>query len=121
MCTFLLTLFLDAGKETRYLNDAGNPINYRIEEKQEGRAGWVFYLEQSRLPFPWELLGAGGGISITVPMAEAWNRYCEEHEADWAKGRREEILQRVAQSMLKQRYGIGYFTIEEQWVSVYPV
>ena len=81
------------------MNYENNPAQYLVEEKQDGRAGWVFYIEQSRLPLPWEILGAGGGVGISVPTPEEWDTYCEKHKAVWAKGRREEILQRVSQSI----------------------
>ena len=43
-----------------------NSDMFRIEIKYDGRAGWVFYVEQSRLSFPWEILGIDG-VGISVP------------------------------------------------------
>jgi hypothetical protein len=92
---------------------------YKIEEEQHGRAGWVYYVAGTRLPFPWEILGTGG-ISISVPSAEKWDEYCDNHNANWAKGRREEILMRVAEKMVKKRYGNGHFEIEPNWIVILP-
>lgn|GEM_PF-3521442 len=92
---------------------------YKIEEKQIGRAGWVFYTEETRLAFPWEILGTTG-ISISVPTPEKWDEYCDENNAHWAKGRREEILQRVGRFMSRKESGNSSFEIEPNWIVVVP-
>jgi hypothetical protein len=96
-----------------------DPENYRVEQEQKGPAGWLYYVERSRLPFPWEILGTSG-IGITVPTPQEWDAYCEKHGAVWAKGRREKILQRLARRML-QLHGNGYFDMEDDWISINPV
>ena len=93
---------------------------YQIEEKAEGRAGWVFYVEQGRLPLPYEILGVPGR-GVEVPPAEEWDEYCEKHGSSWAKGRRDEIVQRVAKGLLKKWYGSGsYEVVEGRWLNIYP-
>jgi hypothetical protein len=92
---------------------------YRISQEQHGRAGWLDYAEGSRLRFPWEILGTGG-IAIRVPSPEDWDEFCEAQQADWAKERRREILERVGERFVKMRYGRGDFNVESLWVVVKP-
>jgi hypothetical protein len=93
---------------------------YKIEDELHSRGGWVFYIEQGRLPFSWEILGVKGR-GVDIPTPEAWNDYCEKHSANWAKGRRQEIVQRVAEGLLKKWYGDGtYKVIEDRWLNIYP-
>jgi hypothetical protein len=94
--------------------------NYRVEEKQEGRSGHAYYIEQGRLPFFYEILGIKGR-GLDIPSPEQWDAYCEKHEAEWAKGRRDEILERVAQALLKKWYRHGtYEIIEDRSLNIYP-
>ncbi len=93
---------------------------YKIEVEAHGRGGWAFYVEQGRLPFSWEILGVKG-TGVEMPIPEAWDAYCEKHGANWAKGRRDEIVQRVAEGLLKKWYGNGtYEVVEDRWLNIYP-
>src|SRR2546423_15277003 len=95
-------------------------VKYQVKIEQIGRAGWAYYIEQEKqLPFSWENFGTPGD-GIIIPSPTEWNKYCEKRGADWAKERREEILQRVAQSFLKRRYGNGSFEITDRWVYIRP-
>lgn len=93
---------------------------YKIEDEPHGRGGWAFYVEQGRLPFSWEILG-NKGRGVDIPLPEEWNAYCEKHETGWAIGRRDEIVQRLADGLLKNWYGNGtYEIVEDHWLNIYP-
>ena len=90
---------------------------FKVELRQEGSGGWVFYVERvGKLPFEWEYVGFPV-TGISVPAPEEWDLYCEKHGAGWAKGRREEILTRVAEKILRG-YGKGSYEISDRWVIV---
>ncbi len=94
--------------------------SYRIEEKRISRYGHLFYIEQGgRLPFFWDILGTPG-IGIEIPLPEEWDAFCEKHGAEWAKNRREEILQRVSQWVLKKWFGKGEIEYTEHWINIRP-
>ncbi len=93
--------------------------DYHIEEEPHGRGGWVFYVGETRLPFPWEMM-AFDEDAIRIPTPEEWDDYCETHNANWAKGRREEILKRVGERYLKKNYGKGTFEVEDKWIVIKP-
>lgn len=94
---------------------------YQIEMNQFGREGEIFYIEQSRLPFSWEILGGTKwGAGVTIPSPREWDKYCEKNKANWAKGRRDEIVQRIAQALSKHWYKNGTFEIEKDiWLNIY--
>lgn len=83
---------------------------------QRGRGGWITYVENGRsLKFPME---SGGlpGLTIFVPTKSRWNADCDNQQADWAKDRRQEILDRIARWVLMQRYPNGSFELTDQWI-----
>jgi hypothetical protein len=90
---------------------------YKVEVQQEGRSGRIVYKESGEsLSFFWEYIVDGLGVSI--PTAEGWDAYCQKDGADWARGRREEILQNVAQALVK-RYKKGSFEVTDHWLNIH--
>ncbi len=78
---------------------------YQLENVLEGPGGTIFYSEQGgRLPFYWQYIAGGSGVS--VPPPELWDRFCEKHGLSEGKGRRDEILTRVAKYVIMW-YGAG--------------
>ena len=49
---------------------------YHLEQESHGRGGWVFYVGQSRLAFPWEMMASNEDV-IRVPEPGEWDDYCE--------------------------------------------
>src|SRR3712207_6403984 len=93
---------------------------YKIEYESYGRCGYAFYVENRRLPFEWEIII--GGIGVDIPVLEEWDAYCEKHSANWAKGRRDEIVQRLADGLIKKMYWFGngtYEIVDGRWLNVY--
>ena len=94
-----------------------NPTAYQVEVNQKGRSGSIVYLENGKsLSFWWEYIVDGVGVSI--PTEEGWDAYCKKAGADWARGRRDEITQNVAQSVVK-RYRHGSFEFTEHWLNIH--
>lgn len=90
-------------------------MNYVVEIGQTGRGGTIMYRDQgSVLSFHWEF--AINGADMFVPTPEEWDGYCRSCGADWAQGKRQEILQRVVDEVRKQKAAGSIVTIEENWV-----
>ena len=78
---------------------------YELETEQDGPCGTIFYSEQGgRLPLYWQYIRGGSGVA--VPPPELWDQYCEKHDFPQGKGRRDEILTRVAKYIIMW-YGSG--------------
>ena len=91
-------------------------MNYEITHTQEDRDGYVYYMEDGvKLPFYWEFMV--GGFDIYVPTPEKWDSFCEQHDASRAKGRRQEILQRVAEETHKKKAKGAKVSIDDTGIS----
>lgn len=103
------------------MTGTGESKDYRVKLKQKGPGGQVFYEESDgTLPFRWAI-HSRTGIGIFVPAQHEWDEYCDKHGAEWAKGRREEIVDRTARKLIKQRYGKGTYEVgEDNWVHLIP-
>ena len=68
---------------------------WSVQVDRGGRAGYVGYAEPpGRLRFDWEMLA--GGIGVRLPTADAWDDECARQGCAWARGRRDEIVPRIA-------------------------
>ena len=76
---------------------------YRVEEENAGRAGMLCYFEDEKsLKFYWEMAGYYG-YDVSVATAEEWDVFCERQAAEWAKGRRAEIIQHLIECLQQKR------------------
>jgi hypothetical protein len=92
-------------------------MSYEVEVKRTGRGGWAEYREDGRgLRFNWDINAEGA--EIYVPPSHKWNIYCEEQGALWATGRRQAILERVAQEYCRQRASKAKWRIEDHWIFI---
>jgi hypothetical protein len=92
-------------------------MNYHVKIIQSGRTGWINYVEDGKLlPFGWDFSALG--IEIYVPSSEEWNEYCDKHKADWAKDRRTEILERLAQEVCRQKAKKAKASINDNWINI---
>lgn len=83
---------------------------------EDGRAGRVTYREAAgEMSFPWEISGGDVVASVRVGTAADW-RAAEE----WAAGRRAEIVQIVADEVIRQRVPGGTASVDEAsgWMHV---
>src|SRR6267378_7717435 len=94
-----------------------SPTHYKVEVQQEGRSGRIVYLEGGEsLSFFWEY--TIDGVGVAIPITDDWSAYCERAGAYWARGRREEILQNLAQALVK-RYKKGTFELTDHWLNIH--
>ena len=90
-------------------------MSYKVEIESGAPAGNVFYIEDGKsLPLWWEFLL--NGAAIEAPSPEEWDTYCDKHSAEWAKGRRTEILERVAIEAQRQQAPSATFNIHERGI-----
>lgn len=75
------------------------PTPWSIEIKSSGRSGSVEYREEAgALSFYWEFGGGDAVASISVGDVPKWAA-----AYPWTVGRRREILERVAQEVIRQK------------------
>lgn len=90
-------------------------MSYQVEITQTGRGGWSYYIEDGKtLSFDWDF--SIGSVEIYVPTPEEWDAFCEKRDAGWAKGRRLEILVRLAEEIRKQKAKSAKVSIEDHWI-----
>lgn len=91
-------------------------MNYEVKIRREGRGGWVYFLENGKsLPFDWDITTVG--FDIYVPTPGEWDAFCEEHGAGEAKGRRQEILQKVAEEVRRKEAKKAKVTTDDTGIS----
>lgn len=92
-------------------------MSFEVEITQQGRGGTYYYVEHdAKLPFEWDFSSIG--VVIYVPTPEAWDGFCQSHDAIWALGRRQEILQRVAEEVRRRKAKSAKITIEDHWIKL---
>ena len=90
-------------------------MSHKVEIEQTGRGGTVRYFEDGReLTFDWEF--TMDGADIFVPTPEQWDLNCRSRGAGWAEGRRQEILERVAEEVRAQKATSSVVNIEDNWI-----
>ena len=90
-------------------------MTYKVEIEQTGRGGTIKYLEQDgMLSFDWEF--AINGADIFIPNPEQWDMYWRSSAAVWAVGRRQEILERVAEAVRARQAPNAVVSIEDSWI-----
>jgi len=90
-------------------------MNYKVEIDQSGRGGRISYIEDERpLNLDWEF--ATDGVDVFVPTPEQWDAYWQGRDAGWAAGRRQEILERVADQVRLQKAAGAKVSIEDNWI-----
>ena len=88
---FLLASLIDHFLSKRF--------SWNVIIKQEGRAGSVDYCEGSRkIRFDWEF--GGGNVVVILRWSSAFDW---EVQNPWAAGRKREIMERIAQEVIRQK------------------
>jgi hypothetical protein len=89
----------------------------RIEITQSGRGGTIYYIEgDHQLSFDWEFSISGATIFVRTP--EEWENNSQSEAASWTKGRRQEILERLAEGVRQQRAQAAKISIEDHWIEL---
>jgi hypothetical protein len=90
-------------------------MSYRVAIDQSGRGGRISYHENENvLFFDWEF--SLDGATVFVPSPDEWDARCQSDEASWAKGRRHEILERLAIEVRRQKASSSTISIEDHWI-----
>lgn len=86
------------------------PTDWRVEMPIDGRSGVISYHEGSQVAtFDWEFGGGKTVAIIYIGKASEWSqRY------PWAASRRQKILERVKQEVIKQRAPTCQADFDEQ-------
>jgi len=90
--------------------------NWSVAIEEQGRYGSITYREPSgTIPFYWEFGGNDVVVIISFENETYWN---ERHP--WTKGRRAEILQRVADEVIRRRAPDCRAEIDERgcWINI---
>lgn len=91
-------------------------MSYKVERTQEGCGGWVYYIEDGvKLPFDWEY--SATGFDIYAPSPQEWDTFCARHGAQTAFGRRQEVLQRVAEEVRRKKAKTAKVVIDDAGIS----
>ena len=89
--------------------------DWSVECKPSGQHGYVFYHEGAHeLPLYWEY--GGGEVIVIVGFAEP-DKFALRHP--WAVERRREILERVAEELVRQQAPGCRFEIDEPSLCIY--
>ena len=92
-------------------------MDYAVKIIQTGRGGTVYYQENAAaLPFDWEF--AVDGALLFVPSVPYWSNFCERHDLPQARFRRDEILKRVCEEIIRQKAAGAKYAIEDDYASI---
>ena len=88
---------------------------FTVTISNDGRSGYVFYSEGllRKHSFYWEFAGGDVVVSINVPSPVTWTA-----ALPWAAGRRDEVLQRVAEELRRQQCPSCDPRIGDQWIEM---
>ena len=88
---------------------------YSVTITTDGRSGHVQYSEGilHSHQFYWEFGGGDVVASIDVPRAHEWDR-----KIPWAAGRRDEVLQRLAEEVCRQQCPTCQPSFDDGWVNL---
>ena len=90
-------------------------MTYKVEIEQTGRGGTIKYYEDGgMITFDWEFAINGADIFVATP--KQWDMNCRGRGAGWAAGRRQEILERVAEEVRAQKATTSVVSIEDNWI-----
>jgi hypothetical protein len=90
-------------------------MDYQVEIDSAGRSGNVYYKEaEGTLTFWWEFTMDGAVIS--VPRPEVWDGFCESSNQGWAKGRRQQIVERIAEQTKRQKASSAKIEYQDDWI-----
>jgi len=99
----------------RYRPTERAPLGFAVRIFASGRSGRVEYEEDRRSAhFDWEFAAGGDVAHLMVPTRAEW-----AERTPWSTGRREEILTRVAQEVVRQKCPGCTWTIDDDSIRIH--
>lgn len=92
------------------------PGAWRVEIRENGRCGSIDYLEGAdAISFYWEFCGGDTVASIAIGDTSEWDT-----RHPWATGRRQQIMERIAAEVVRQKAPTCSALIDEQpgWITI---
>jgi aspartokinase-like uncharacterized kinase len=90
-------------------------VKYDVNIIREGRGGWIFYREEDNsLPFDWDI--TSDGFEVYVPPPSEWDDFCKRNSATQCIGRRQQILERLAEEVRKKKAKKAKVTIDDMGI-----
>lgn len=91
-------------------------MSYEVKIVREGRGGWVYYREHEvTLPFDWDI--TSDGFEVYLPPSAEWDEFCERNNATHCKGRRQQIVERLAEEVRRKKAQKARVTIDDMGIS----
>lgn len=77
-------------------------MSYEVDFVKEGRGGWAYYREEeATLPFDWDI--TSDGFEVYLPPSAEWDEFCQKHQATQCIGRRQQIIERLAEEIRRKK------------------
>lgn len=90
--------------------------NYKVEMVREGRGGWVYYCEDdATLSLDWDI--TSDGFEVYLPPAAEWDDFCKQNNVTQFIGRRQEIVERLAEEIRRKKAKQARVTIDDMGIS----
>lgn len=90
-------------------------MNYEVRIVKDGRGGWVYYLEdKAMLPFDWDT--TSDGFEVYLPPSNEWDDFCKKNNATNCIGRRQQIIERLAEEVRRKKAKKATVSIDDQGI-----
>jgi len=90
-------------------------VNYKVRFVRSGRGGWVYYDEdETTLPFDWDI--TSDGFEVYLPTSNEWDDFCKQNHATHCIGRRQEIVERLAEEVRRKKARTAKVSIDDQGI-----
>jgi hypothetical protein len=92
-------------------------MEYEVKITHSESGGTIYYLENDKeLSFDWEV--AVNGALLFVPSPARWNNFCAENDLPQAQNRRNEVLERVCEEVVRQKTSGTKYEIGDDYISI---
>ncbi len=98
------------------VNDLKRKFSRKVKYEDQGRSGKVIFIDGDKVLRFYSEMGGGNCIFyINIPPKDHWIK-----ETGYSLEERDEIIQFVAESALRDQAGSGaYFEIEDKWITFF--
>ena len=90
-------------------------MNYKVRMVRSGRGGAVYYDEDTTtLPFEWDT--TSDGFEVYLPPSNEWDDFCKQNNATHCIGRRQQIIERLAEEVRRKKARKAKVSIDDQGI-----